>query len=268
MDRRVYDSCCYLLLEISKLGRRIRQTQSSWRENSVAEIKRLIALGCSFTYGHGLPDCVGKNKSSAGPSPSQMAWPNQLAKKLGIPTVNNLSRPGSSTKYALHALANNHNLLNDNAVIAIMYPHYNRSFFIGDNENNHLTMNPSVNMGSITKLEAHRYRKAFNKTNALGTQFLYAEAIKQYAKATTGRPLISIIIEYQGDKFTKENVPIDLHRLDYTHRFFEDDFTYNTTLNPRLFPYFYGVGIDGHHPSLKWHEVIGDYIGNHLECKL
>ena len=89
--------------------------------------------------------------------------------------------------------------------------------------------------------------------------------------------MLSIIIPLKNEydsllkiesKFTKENVPIDLHRLDYTHRFFEDDFTYNTTLNPRLFPYFYGVGIDGHHPSLKWHKVIGDYIGNHLECKL
>ena len=42
---------------------------------------RLVAFGCSYTYGHGLPDCI-MAKGRAGKRPSKFAWPYLLAKKL------------------------------------------------------------------------------------------------------------------------------------------------------------------------------------------
>lgn len=59
--------------------------------------KRLVTFGCSNTYGHGLPDCV-DNALNFGPKPSKFAWPNHLARSLGIETIENCAVPGSSNK--------------------------------------------------------------------------------------------------------------------------------------------------------------------------
>jgi hypothetical protein len=56
---------------------------------------RLIAAGCSCTYGHGLPDCSQGPDHVYGPEPSQLAWPSICAAQLGLACVN-LSQPGSS----------------------------------------------------------------------------------------------------------------------------------------------------------------------------
>ena len=54
---------------------------------------RLVSFGCSFTYGHGLPDCH-VEPDLPGNAPSKHAWPNLLAKKLGYDCLN-LSANGS-----------------------------------------------------------------------------------------------------------------------------------------------------------------------------
>ena len=48
---------------------------------------RLVTFGCSFTYGHGLPDCH-VEPDLPGNAPSKHAWPNLLAKKLGYDCLN------------------------------------------------------------------------------------------------------------------------------------------------------------------------------------
>jgi hypothetical protein len=73
----------------------------------MAQIKynRLIALGCSHTYGHGLPDCF-IPPDAAGVIASKLAWPNHLAKLMNIDSVINLGWPGCSNKYILHSALN------------------------------------------------------------------------------------------------------------------------------------------------------------------
>ena len=58
--------------------------------------KRLIAFGCSNTYGEGLEDCWIKGK--VGPTPSKFAWPNVLGTLLEVDEVINISAPGISNK--------------------------------------------------------------------------------------------------------------------------------------------------------------------------
>ena len=58
----------------------------------------LVAFGCSFTYGHGLPDCIGEDGVSNGPTPSVLAWPNQLKTFCNFKTVDNQGEPGASNK--------------------------------------------------------------------------------------------------------------------------------------------------------------------------
>ncbi len=57
---------------------------------------RLVAFGCSNTYGHGLSDCINKDRSP-GPYPSKYAWPSVLSEKLSRECVN-YGIPGASNK--------------------------------------------------------------------------------------------------------------------------------------------------------------------------
>ena len=58
---------------------------------------RIIAFGCSNTYGHGLEDCWNQQLRAPGPTPSNLAWPALLAKKFNCDVVNK-SSPGASNK--------------------------------------------------------------------------------------------------------------------------------------------------------------------------
>lgn len=59
-------------------------------------MNRLIAFGCSLTFGHGLPDChIPPNHPKN--SPSKYAWPAILASQLNRKCVN-MANPGASNK--------------------------------------------------------------------------------------------------------------------------------------------------------------------------
>lgn len=78
---------------------------------------RLVTFGCSFVYGHGLPDCYMKFNRGAGPNPSKYAWPNLLAKRLGYECVN-LSRPGSGNLQIFMEILHTKFLPDDLVIIA------------------------------------------------------------------------------------------------------------------------------------------------------
>jgi hypothetical protein len=63
---------------------------------------RLVAFGCSLTYGHGLPDCF-VPPIHPGDKPSEYSWPFLLGKKLGLEVVN-LGSPGSGNLEILYKL--------------------------------------------------------------------------------------------------------------------------------------------------------------------
>lgn len=78
-------------------------------------MNRLIAFGCSMTYGHGLPDCT-SNTHLPGPVSSKLAWPEIVAQQLGRLCIN-MSTPGSSNKRIWHNIINFKFKKNDIAVI-------------------------------------------------------------------------------------------------------------------------------------------------------
>ena len=65
---------------------------------------RLIAFGCSLTYGHGLPDCL-EADNSPGKKSSEHAWPQLLANSLERQCINT-SVCGSSNKRIWHRIVN------------------------------------------------------------------------------------------------------------------------------------------------------------------
>lgn len=67
-------------------------------------MNRLVAFGCSFTYGHGLADCH-VDPNYPGPEPSKLAWPSILSDLLKLQVINR-SRPGASNLHILWNLLN------------------------------------------------------------------------------------------------------------------------------------------------------------------
>jgi len=59
-------------------------------------MSRLVAFGCSNTYGDGLEDCWDGKRH--GPTPSKFAWPNVLGSMLGVDEVINAAKPAISNK--------------------------------------------------------------------------------------------------------------------------------------------------------------------------
>ena len=77
---------------------------------------RLVAFGCSFTYGAALSDTY-----EFRPGPSLFAWPNITAKNLNLECVNK-GIPGAGNKEILHTIQNFDFNSNDTVVILWTYP--------------------------------------------------------------------------------------------------------------------------------------------------
>ena len=81
---------------------------------------RIVAFGCSYTYGHGLTDCLEEDKLTQGPTPSKLAFPSLLAKKLNCETIN-LGKSGNSNKEIWYDILNFKFQENDIAIITWTY---------------------------------------------------------------------------------------------------------------------------------------------------
>lgn len=77
---------------------------------------RIVAFGCSYTYGHGLEDCIECDMLTQGSNPSKLAFPSLLAKKLNCDCVN-LGKSGNSNKEIWYDILN-FDFNNDDIVVA------------------------------------------------------------------------------------------------------------------------------------------------------
>jgi hypothetical protein len=80
---------------------------------------RIIAFGCSYTYGHGLNDCLDDN-GQPGPTASKLAFPSLVAKKLDFECVN-LGKSGNSNKEIWNDILNFEFQKDDIAIITWTY---------------------------------------------------------------------------------------------------------------------------------------------------
>lgn len=64
---------------------------------------KLFTYGCSYTYGHGLEDCI-IGKVEPGHKPSKLGYASLLSQHLKSNELLNHSRPGTSNKWITHAV--------------------------------------------------------------------------------------------------------------------------------------------------------------------
>lgn len=80
---------------------------------------RLVAFGCSITYGHGLEDCL-DDEGHPGKFPSEFAWPAVLGKTMNLP-VDNRGVAGASNLQILYNVLNYKFLPGDVALLMWSY---------------------------------------------------------------------------------------------------------------------------------------------------
>lgn len=81
---------------------------------------RLVAFGCSTTFGHGLKDCF-VPPLDPGHKPSLLAWPQLVANKLDRQCINK-GVPGASNKLIWNIVMNTQYRHSDIAIISWSYP--------------------------------------------------------------------------------------------------------------------------------------------------
>lgn len=108
---------------------------------------RLVAFGCSYTYGLGLEDCF-VPPNVAGKFPSKFAWPQLLANELNVDCINK-SRPSSSNKEILDTLLQFD--FDSNDIVLIMWSFTNRWCTI--NELNKYTQISQYNISTMKEFE-------------------------------------------------------------------------------------------------------------------
>ena len=91
-------------------------------------MKRLIAFGCSHTYGESLPDCIDHTPEIV-PPPSKFAWPMVLAGLLNL-NCSNMAQCGISNRQISYHILNTDFGKND--LVIILWTGLYRSCIIGE----------------------------------------------------------------------------------------------------------------------------------------
>lgn len=151
---------------------------------------RLVAFGCSNTYGFALPQDYTAGKL---PAPSKHAWPTVLANKLGVECVNK-GLPGQSNKLISHVMSNTHLYPTD--IVVILWTYMDRWSVIEDPKYNEHNPMFHFSIASFEKNKRSRmyYKHIYNKTDHMidthyridyANLYLNNKGIKHYQTSCT-----------------------------------------------------------------------------------
>jgi|TARA_B110000908_G_scaffold103855_1_gene122272 hypothetical protein len=217
--------------------------------------KRLITLGCSQTYGHGLSDISkqgGQPVMSKGPS--QQAWPALLGHKLDC-KISNMAMPAASNKHIAHSVSTFEGTkkpIKRNTIIVFCWTYMLRSCIIKED-------------GSFTYIHAHKvnehaagykeseawvnYRLLADPehTDMLHDNLVWMSWANQYARRRT--PHVYNFSMMGG-------IDKDLQKL-YNINILQD-LTYITRQHP--------LALDNSHLGPEAHKEVANVINTHIMC--
>lgn len=212
---------------------------------------RIIAFGCSFTYGHGLPDCYNKNdKKQPGKYPSKYSWVNTYSNLIGLPCVNKAVPGASITRIAWNILSFNF-LPKDRAIV--MWPEPHRHGLINEDK--------FVEEFEWYNLENRRNRFYFKHMYSdVNSLYQYTMAVNGIEKYFTKNNIKFLNLEYgrSRDLFVKTGVANLHNSLD-----FDNEGLYFNFPPSRFFDY----GVDNAHPGIKQHNWYSMKLGEQTKLK-
>ena len=188
---------------------------------------RVIAFGCSFTFGHGLSDCF-IPPLGCGNTPSKYAWPSLVAKELNVKCINK-SSPGSSNKKIWHSIVNFRFKKDD--IVFVMWTSPDRSCTL-----NRFT---DVDIGSWLDSSRAYYENYYSPYDAKIMSKLFVSSA-------------NILLTNKG---------ITVYNLTYNKNHFKLDKTINrlSICMSRLKPKF-PLALDNMHPGIECHEETAKQI--------
>jgi hypothetical protein len=133
---------------------------------------RLVTFGCSYTYGHGLSDCL-DNDGNPGPTPSKLSFSSLAAKKLNCEYIN-LGKSGNSNKEIWNDILNFKFQKNDIAITTWTY--YSRFCIIKSDSIRRI--NPWIDEEKIFYMNySNRYDMILDFFNRLNHSNFYLKSI-------------------------------------------------------------------------------------------
>ena len=115
--------------------------------------KRILAFGCSHTYGLGL--------SEDQSTPSNKSWASLIAKKVRFPLYN-FSKPGASNKYIWHTLMNTN--IKEDDIVFVMWTYPHRTCVIEELDFDKKFKHMSIN--DTDTASKHYYKELYNDLDA------------------------------------------------------------------------------------------------------
>lgn len=151
-------------------------------------MSRLVAFGCSNTYGESLPetvpvkywDSIENNYNKSKFEPSKYAWPNVLSNLLDIECVN-LAVPGTSNKHIANLILNTKFESTDIVVIAWTY--FSRTCIYNNKTHNRIMIQDIDNPGIFKE---HRkksniyYKNFYHYENSKIDNYMQINLIKNH----------------------------------------------------------------------------------------
>ena len=208
------------------------------------DYNRLIAFGCSFTYGQYLPDdtiFLGSDAESKKGlvksiklKPSKYAWPNILGEKLNIPLVINESHCGQSNKAMLHDILNYK--FDKNDIVFILWTFYDRHGVFTTKDHHW-----KINLFNLDKRSKFYYKYMHDEFDTTLENYFYFNLAHSYLKEKN----IKHEFLLYHDKCLAD---FKWNKIKFLNIFFDDI---------RLkFP----LAKDGRHPGIEAHKQFGNLI--------
>lgn len=197
---------------------------------------RLVAFGCSLTFGYALPD-TGDNWKS---NPSRFAWPKKLANHLNITTVVNRGLPGASNKKILFEIQN-FNFQKDD-IVFILWSHIERWSVIKSKKIDHYA--PHID----TKASRQYYKHIYDEHDHL---------ISYYTRANFAK----MMLDNKGIK----NFHLTVKPYDDLDIKWNNVICLKTSLDNDIRKQIHNYARDGHHPGVLSHQKFADMIYDEIK---
>lgn len=194
-------------------------------------MSKLIALGCSLTYGHGLPDCH-ISPNFPGLKPSSMGWPNILGAKMGKDTVN-LGICGASNLNILWQLLNYK--FEENDFCVVIWSFFNRI------DVRKIQKDPSM-LGKL-------YDDEMYKNIILEEGYQFHTAVRNY-----------MIFQHAGLYLESKKIPYYFVVLDGYEFKIPDPLLVKNLHRPIRKPLLVDKALDNSHPGIQSHKKISEYL--------
>lgn len=205
---------------------------------------RLIAAGCSFTYGEGFADCMNMSDELPAPFPSKYVWPVLVGKELGINVIN-ISHNGSSNRAIANKILNFDFRPND--ILVILWTECNRSTIFSSPDTpppGKIDIQPHMR----NKINRVYYRHLHNYYNSFLESMEQINLANLYVKSTQKKvKTFNFYCDYDSDnlKFTL---------LDKKNSFEIPKWNTVDLISQTL--HYVDLAADGSHPGIKSQKLI------------